>query len=325
MSPEATEGAAHPPPARVRNTVKPEPDLTTRLGPLVLRSPLIAASGTVGSVVELAGVADLSVYGAAVAKSVSAEPWSGRPAPRVAPAGIGMLNGIGIQNPGIEAWRNEVGPRLENLDTPVWGSAVGHTSEEFGLVAKGLEAGGVSAIEVNLSCPNLDGLMFSLDPRAAEEAVRTVRQAVSIPIGAKLSPNLIDPVPVASACAAAGADFLTLTNTIWGAGVDLRSRRPKLSGVIGGYSGPPLKPIALRFVIEVRNALPAMPIVGCGGVTSGRDIAEYLIAGAQAVAAGTIHLAEPRAGRRLTDELLEWMRKHKVTSVDSLVGTLDLS
>ncbi|HEX5722745.1 MAG TPA: dihydroorotate dehydrogenase [Acidimicrobiia bacterium] len=300
------------------------PDLTTSVGPLALRSPLIAASGTVGSVTELAGVADLSVYGAAVAKSVSAEPWSGRPAPRLAPAGAGMLNGIGIQNPGIEAWRTEVGPRLEGLEVPVWGSAVGHSPDEFALVAKGLEASGVAAIEINLSCPNLDGDMFSLDPSASEEVVASVRRAVGLPLGAKLSPNLIDAVPVAQACATAGADFLTLTNTIWGAGVDIKTRRPQLSGVIGGYSGPPLKPIALRFVIEVRQALPQMPIVGCGGVLTGKDIAEYLIAGAQAVAAGTIHLAEPRAGKRLIDELIDWMRKHRVSSVGSLINTLDL-
>lgn len=300
------------------------PDLTTSVGPLALRSPLIAASGTVGSVTELAGVADLSVYGAAVAKSVSAEPWSGRPAPRLAPAGAGMLNGIGIQNPGIEAWRTEVGPRLEGLEVPVWGSAVGHSPDEFALVAKGLEASGVAAIEINLSCPNLDGDMFSLDPSASEEVVASVRRAVGLPLGAKLSPNLIDAVPVAQACATAGADFLTLTNTIWGAGVDIKTRRPQLSGVIGGYSGPPLKPIALRFVIEVHQALPQMPIVGCGGVLTGKDIAEYLIAGAQAVAAGTIHLAEPRAGKRLIDELIDWMRKHRVSSVGSLINTLDL-
>ncbi|HEY3427854.1 MAG TPA: dihydroorotate dehydrogenase [Acidimicrobiia bacterium] len=305
--------------------MRPDLDLTTTLGSIGLQTPLIAASGTVGSVVELDGVADLSVYGAAVAKSVSAEPWAGRPPPRIAPAGIGMLNGIGIQNPGIEAWRTEIGSRLMGLETPVWGSAVGHSPEEFSLVAKGLEASGVSAIEVNLSCPNLDGGMFSLDPRASEEVVATVRRAVNIPIGAKISPNLVDPVPVAFACANAGADFLTLTNTIWGAGIDLATRRPQLSGVVGGYSGPPLKPIALRFVIEVRRALPHIPIIGCGGVTTGQDIVEYLVAGAQAVAAGTIHLAEPRAGRRLMEELVEWMKRHKVASIASLINTLDLS
>lgn len=298
------------------------PDLTTRLGPLELRSPLIAASGTVGSVIELSGLADLTAYGAAVAKSVSGEPWSGRPAPRLAPAGVGMLNGIGIQNPGIEAWRTEFGARLVDLDVPVWGSAVGHTAEEFALVAKGLEASGLTAIEVNLSCPNLDGHMFSLEPEASADVIAAVVGAVSLPVGAKLSPNLIDPVPVAAACAEAGATFVTLTNTIWGAGIDPDSRKPQLSGVVGGYSGPPLKPIALRFVIEVRRALPQVPIVGCGGVTKGTDIAEYLIAGAQAVAAGTIHMAEPRAGRRLLDELISWMTKHRVPSVASLIDTM---
>jgi dihydroorotate dehydrogenase (NAD+) catalytic subunit len=308
--------------ARLRNQTL---DLTTAVGPLRLQTPLIAASGTVGSVVELSGVADLSVYGAAVAKSVSAEPWTGKPPPRIAPAGTGMLNGIGIQNPGIEVWRAEIGSRLAGLGTPVWGSAVGSSAEEFSLVAKGLEASGVSAIEVNLSCPNLDGEMFSLDPRASGEVVAAVRRVITVPLGAKLSPNLVDPVPVASACADAGADFLTLTNTIWGTGVDLSTRRPQLSGVVGGYSGPPLKPIALRFVIQVRRALPHIPIVGCGGVTTGRDIAEYLIAGAQAVAAGTIHFAEPRAGRRLMDELVEWMRREKVSSITSLINSLEVS
>jgi dihydroorotate dehydrogenase (NAD+) catalytic subunit len=149
-----------------------------------------------------------------------------------------------------------------------------------------------------------------------------VRSATELPVGAKLSPNLVDAVPVARSCVEAGADFLTLTNTIWGAGIDVNERRPLLSGVVGGYSGPALKPIALRFVIEVRRALPDVPIVGCGGVVSGRDIAEYLIAGANAVAAGTIHLAEPQAGRRLIDELKHWMTKNGIRSVNELVGSM---
>ncbi|CAN5797121.1 MAG: dihydroorotate dehydrogenase [Acidimicrobiia bacterium] len=298
------------------------PDLATAVGLLRLRSPLIAASGTVGSVVELAGVADLSVYGAAVAKSVSAIPWEGRPAPRLAPVGLGMLNGIGIQNPGIEAWSREVGPRLAGLDVPVWGSTVGHDAEEFAQVAIGLEVAGVSAIEINLSCPNLEGRMFSLDASAAAEVTTAVRAATTLPIGAKLSPNLVDPVPVTAACVDAGVDFVTLTNTIWGAGIDLKERRPLLSGVIGGYSGPALKPIALRFVIEVHRALPQLPIVGCGGVVTGADIVEFLIAGASAVAAGTVHLAEPQAGRRLLSELISWMRRNRVRSIAELVGTL---
>ena len=269
---------------------------------------------------ELAGISDLTAYGAAVAKSVSAEPWPGRDAPRLAPAGLGMLNGIGIQNPGIDAWEAEIAPQLGTIDVPVWGSTVGKDPAEFALVAAGLERARVPALEVNLSCPNLDGHMFSLDPELSRAVVAEVRTVVSIPIGAKLSPNLIDPVPVAQACIEAGADFLVLTNTIWGAGIDLDRRKPKLSGLIGGYSGSPLKPISLRFVIEVRRAMPQVPIVGCGGVINGTDIVEYLLAGASAVEAGTIHLAEPRAGRRLVTELEAWMRKNRVETVSELIG-----
>ncbi|CAN5179958.1 dihydroorotate dehydrogenase [soil metagenome] len=297
-------------------------DLTTSVGPLRLRTPLIAASGTVGSVVEMAGVADLSVYGAAVAKSVSEEPWEGKPPPRLAPAGLGMLNGVGIQNAGIDAWTRDIGPQLAGLSVPVWGSAVGRTSDEFARVAKGLEAAGVPAVEINLSCPNLEGEMFSLHPATAAEVCAAVRSATSVPIGAKLSPNLVDPVPVASACAEAGVEWVTLTNTILGAGIDINARRPLLSGIVGGYSGPGLKPIALRFVIEVHRALPNLPIVGCGGVMSGSDVVEFLVAGANAVAAGTIHFAEPRAGERIIAELVAWMKRHRVGTVAELVGSM---
>jgi dihydroorotate dehydrogenase (NAD+) catalytic subunit len=284
-------------------------DLSTRLGGLTLRSPLVAASGTVGSVVEIAEVADLSAYGAAVAKSVSLEPWAGKPPPRLAPAGDGMLNGIGIQNPGIDRWVQEVAPHLADLEVPVWGSAVGHVPDEFARVAVELEAAGVAAVEINLSCPNLDGHLIALDPNDSAQAVAAVRSVVRIPIGAKLSPNVSDPVPVAAACAEAGADWVVLTNTIWGAAIDIQQRRPKLSATIGGYSGPPLKPIALRCVVEVHRALPELPIIGCGGVVRGSDVVEYLMAGAAAVALGTVHFADPRAGRRILDELATWCRR----------------
>ncbi len=296
-------------------------DLATRLGDLELRSPLIAAAGTVGSVVDFARVGALECYGAAVAKSVSAEPWPGRPAPRLAPAGTGMLNGIGIQNPGIDAWVGEIGPRLGNVGVPVWGSAVGRSPEDFARVASALAATGVATIEVNLSCPNLEGTgMFALDPKASAEVVAAVRSAVSIPIGAKLSPNVADIVAVAAAVTEAGADFLVLTNTVWGAAIDPVTRRPRLSGVVGGLSGPPLKPIALRCVLEVHAALPGIPIVGCGGVRSGSDVVEYLLAGAAAVAVGTAHFAEPRAGRRIVRELHRYGRRHGVRSLAELTG-----
>jgi dihydroorotate dehydrogenase (NAD+) catalytic subunit len=298
--------------------------LTATLGPLQLRTPLIAASGTVGAVWEWAEIADLSNYGAAVAKSVSPTPWEGRPAPRLAPTPVGMLNGIGIQNPGIDEWSREMEPRVGSLAVSIWGSAVAGDADGFALVAKGLDATGVTAVEVNLSCPNLeDGEMFSFSPPRSREVLEAVTAAVGVPVGAKLSPNTPDIVGVAAACREAGADFLVLTNTAFGFGLSVRDRKPLLSGGVGGYSGPGLKPISLRCVYEVSRALPDTPIVGCGGVSSGRDVVEYLMAGASAVEAGTIHLAEPRAGTRIVRELDEEMQSLGVSSLSDLVGMVE--
>lgn len=296
-------------------------DLTTRLGPLTMRSPLVAASGTVGSVADFAAVGSFADYGAAVAKSVSEDPWPGRPAPRLYPVGSGMLNGIGIQNPGIAAWMETIAPRLPSTGVPVWGSVVGKTAAEFGRVAAAMSASSVAAIEVNLSCPNLEGgAIFALDPATAAEVVAAVRRATALPIGAKLSPNAVDVAGVAAAVAAAGADFVVVANTVWGAAIDPETRRPGISGVIGGYSGAPIKPIALRAVLEVRRALPTLPMVGCGGVRRGADVVEFLLAGAQAVALGTIHFADLRAGRGITRDLRRYGRRHGVDRAADLVG-----
>lgn len=298
-------------------------DLSAAVGPLRLRSPLIAASGTVGSVWEWAEIADVSNYGAAVAKSVSPAPWPGRPQPRLAPTGTGMLNGIGIQNPGIEEWAQLMEGRVPRLEVPVWGSAVAGDAHGFALVAKGLEAAGVAAIEINLSCPNLeDGEMFSFSATRSREVIEAVTASSGIPVGVKLSPNTPDLVGVSAACHQAGAEFLVLTNTAFGFGLSIADRRPLLSGGVGGYSGPGLKPLSLRCVFEVSQALPEVPIVGCGGVGSGRDLAEYLIAGASAVEAGTIHLAEPRAGRRILKEFRRELTRLGATSAAELVGTV---
>ena len=230
-----------------------------------------------------------------------------------------MLNGIGIQNPGIDEWR-EAMPNPESLPVPVWGSAVGGTAAEFALVAKGLTAAGVAAVEINLSCPNLeDGQMFALDRSAAAKVVGTVRAVTDLPLGAKLSPNSEDIAGLASAVVEAGADFVTLTNTVWGMGIDTATRRPRISSGIGGYSGAPLKPIALRCVWEVARS-SKVPIVGCGGIRTGEDVAEFLLAGASAVQLGTIHFAEPRAGRRIVRELEAYCQGAGVRSTRELVA-----
>jgi len=285
--------------------------LRTVLGSLDLSSPLVAASGTVGSVWEWAGVADTSFYGAAVAKSVSGVAWPGRPAPRLAPVATGMLNGVGIQNPGIDAWMTDMKPRIGTLEVPIWGSAVGETVEEFVTVAAGMERTGVSAIEVNLSCPNLEGALFALDPSMSAEVMSEVAGAVTVPIGAKLSPNSEEILPVAAAVVEAGASFVTLTNTVWGFGVDLKTARPKLPG---------LKAIAMRCVYQVAKALPGLPILGCGGVSSGHDVVEYLMAGASAVGLGTVHFAEPKAGKRIFRETERVMKKIGANSVSDIIG-----
>ena len=296
-------------------------NLASDLGPVRLATPLVGASGTVGSVIDFLEVTDFRAYGAAVSKSVSGEPWPGRTPPRLAPAGVGMLNSIGIQNPGVDEWAAKVGPRIPAVPTQVWGSAVGRDAAEFARVATGLEAAGVAAVEVNLSCPNLeDGRMFALDGDRSAEVVAAVRSAVSVPVGAKLSPNSERIADIAGAAAGAGADWVVVANTVWGARIDLETRRPAISGVVGGYSGPAIKPIALRCVIEVHQAHPELPILGCGGVRTGDDVVEFVLAGASAVAIGTVHFAEPRAARRILDEVRRRLKAMGVSSLAELVG-----
>jgi dihydroorotate dehydrogenase (NAD+) catalytic subunit len=234
-----------------------------------------------------------------------------------------MINGIGIQNPGIAAWVDEVGPRIGRIGVPVWGSAVAGDAEGFASVARQLTVAGVAAIEVNLSCPNLDdGAMFSMDPQRSADVIRSVSEATQLPVGAKLSPNTPDVVSVAASCHRAGADFVVLTNTALGFGIDTATGRPLISGGIGGYSGPGLKPLALRCVYEVATALPGVPIVGCGGVLTGTDVVEYLMAGASAVELGTVLLAEPRAGTRISREIGRWLTDHELADLSELVGAV---
>jgi dihydroorotate dehydrogenase (NAD+) catalytic subunit len=234
-----------------------------------------------------------------------------------------MLNGVGIQNPGIEKWVPTVEPMIPKVRVPVWGSAVASDPDGFALVARGLAGAGVSAIEINLSCPNLeDGHMFSFSAEASTAVIEAVASTVDIPVGAKLSPNTPEIVEVATACISAGADFVVLTNTAYGFGINLENRKPLLSGGVGGYSGPGLKPVSMRCVYEVARSNPDIPIVGSGGVLSGADVIEYLIAGASAVEMGTVLMAEPNAGLRIEQELISLLGRLGVTGVNELVGTV---
>lgn len=298
-------------------------NLGVTLGPIPLRSPLIAASGTVGSVVEFSESIDYSLYGAAVAKSVAPVPWDGRQPPRMAPAGGGMLNGIGIQNPGIQAWLDQFGPILSSVPVPIWGSVVAHDIDGFAEVASAMSKADVVAIEINLSCPNLDGTLFGLDAALSGSIVKAVREATDLPIGAKLSPDAQPIAAIAAACAESGADWVVVSNTAMGAGFDPATRKPLLSGVVGGYSGEALRPISLRCVIEVARDVPDIPIVGCGGISHANHVVEYLLAGATAVAIGTAHLARPRIASSITKRLHRYGRAHGVARIGDLVGAYE--
>jgi dihydroorotate dehydrogenase (NAD+) catalytic subunit len=293
------------------------------LGPVELATPLVAAAGTVGSVIEFAQVIDFSLYGAAVAKSVAPEPWKGRKPPRIAPTDSGMLNGIGIQNPGIDVWSAEVAPQLAEMATPVWGSIVAHDVDGFAEVAAKMAATGVEAIEINLSCPNLDGTPFALDPVLTAQVVASVRAVTDLPLGAKLSPDAMPITPVANAAMSAGADWLVVANTVMGAAIDPETRRPLLSGLIGGYSGAGVRPITMRCVLTIGSDLPDAPIVACGGVSRADHVVEYILAGADAVAIGTAHFANPGVARKITKDLTRYMAKHSISALADLKGAYE--
>lgn len=285
-----------------------------------LASPLVAASGTVGSVTDFVGSVDFSLYGAAVTKSVAPEPWRGRSAPRIAPLREGMLNSIGIQNPGIDVWLDEVAPALDEVPTRVWASIVAHDPDGFGAVAATMTRSSIAAIEVNLSCPNLDGVPFALDPAPAARVVASVRAATAKPIGAKLSADARSVTEVASAVMAAGADWVVMGNTIMGAAIDVHSRRPLTSGLISGYSGAPIRPVMMRCVLELKRDLPDVPVVACGGVSHADHVVEYILAGADAVGVGSAHFAQPRVARRIIAGVRKYMKRNRIDDLAQLRG-----
>ncbi len=303
------------------------PDLTTTLGPLVLPNPIVAASGTYGHSDEVARLGDPSAIGAVTAKSLSPFPWEGNPAPRVVEATAGMLNSVGLQNPGVDAWVEHDLPPLLARGARVIASIWGRTVDDFAKAAAALApaADRLVALEVNVSCPNLEdrGHMFAHDAGATTAAVgAAVAEVGALPVFAKLSPNVTDLRPFAAAAVDAGATGLTLVNTLLGLAIDAEQRRPRLGAGGGGLSGPAIKPVALRAVWEMARALPGVPIIGTGGVASGVDAVEMLLAGASAVGVGTATFHDPRAPERIVAELIRWCRRHRVKRVSDLVGSL---
>lgn len=301
------------------------PDLRVTLAGLELQNPVLTASGTFASGREYADFVDLERLGAIVTKGVSLEPWEGNASPRVAETASGMLNSIGLQNPGVEAFCASDLAWLSGRDVPVVVNVSGHSVDEYAAVARRLDAeAGVSALEVNISCPNVDegGMAFGTSCAAASEVTAAVREATSKPLIVKLSPNVTDVAEIARAVEAAGADAVSMINTLLGMAIDAGARKPKLARVVGGLSGPAVKPVALRMVWQVHRAL-TIPIIGMGGIMTGEDAIEFMLAGATAVAVGTASFVDPTAAVRVVDGIAEWCREQGVRRVADLTGALE--
>lgn len=298
-------------------------DVSVQLGRLSLRNPILLASGTCGYVQELSGMLDLSKLGGVIPKTVTRQPRAGNLPPRTVEVPAGLLNSIGLDNDGIEHFLTHHLPYLRTVPTTVIANIAAESSGEFAELAGMLDGQpGVAAIELNLSCPNVaGGVDFALDPALTARVLRGVRAATSLPILAKLTPNIGDIVPIARAAADAGADALSLVNTVMGMAIDWRARRPVLGGNTGGLSGPALKPIALRIVWQVAQAV-RVPIVGIGGISTIDDVMEFLVAGASAVQIGTANFFDPTVGERIAGELRTALEECKATSVSEIVGTL---
>ncbi|NNJ26536.1 dihydroorotate dehydrogenase [Alienimonas chondri] len=301
----------------------PAPDLSVALGRLRLANPILVASGTFGYAREFAPLVDLSTLGGVVPKTVTPQPRTGNPPPRTVETPAGMLNSIGLDNDGVDHFCAHHLPYLSGLGTAVIANVAGKSPDEFAAMAAQVEqAGGADAIELNVSCPNVSGgVDYGRTPEGAAAVVSAVRAACDLPILAKLTPNVTDVPSVAKAAAEAGADAVTLVNTFTGLAVNWRTRRPVLGNGIGGLSGPAIKPLALRIVYQVAQAVD-VPIVGCGGIRTVDDVLEFLVCGASAVQVGTANFADPTVSGRLVKDLAAAMSEEGVLSVRGLVGTL---
>ena len=301
--------------------------LATSLFGVALKTPVLAASGTFGYGVEFRELVDLKSLGGIVVKGLSREPMDGNPPPRLFETQAGMLNSIGLQNIGVRAFIRDKLPELRELEATVFANIFGYAVEDYVEVARALEdAEGLAGYELNVSCPNTKhgGIYFSSDPALLAEIVAAVKNVVRRrPLMVKLSPNVASIQPLARAAAEAGADAISLINTFVALAVDPRTRRPRLGAGFGGLSGPAIKPVALRMVYEAAQAV-TIPVVGLGGIATGTDAAEFMIAGASAVQVGTANFWDPQAPARIARELEHFLEQENTARAADLVGTLKL-
>jgi len=302
----------------------PGSPLATTLCGILLRNPVIAASGTFGYGVEFEKLVDLNALGGLVVKGLSREPMNGNPEPRLWETRAGMINSVGLQNIGVRAFVKEKLQALARLQTAVFANVFGYATEDYVEVVRVLEdAPGVAGYELNVSCPNTrhGGIYFSNDPALLAEVTGEVRRVAKRPLIVKLSPNVAHIAPLAQAAAEAGADALSLVNTFIALAVDARARRPRIGAGFGGLSGPAIKPIALRMVYQAAQAVK-IPVVGIGGIATGEDAAEFMIAGASAVEVGTATFWDPASPARIARELGDFLKEQRIAQVSELVGTL---
>src|SRR4051795_4660695 len=299
-------------------------DLSIRIGALTLKNPLIAASGCFGYGVEYADVVDLSSLGAIVSKGLFLQPREGHPAPRIVETPSGMLNAIGLQGIGARRFVDEKMPELRARGATVIVNVCGTTIDEYAEVSRIVsEAEGVGAIELNISCPNIKegGIQFGCSLDGTFDVVAAVRKVTRLPVIPKLTPNVTDVASFARAAEDAGADAVSLVNTFLAMVIDVETRRPKISNVVGGLSGPAIRPIAVRMVYECRQTVK-IPILGMGGVADARDVLEFLIAGADAVQVGTANFVDPFIWSKLLDGMTAYMERHQIDHIADLVGTV---
>jgi len=299
-------------------------DLSVDFARIRMQNPVVTASGTFGYAEEFTRYLDLNRLGAIVVKTITRKPRPGNPPPRIVETPAGMLNAIGLQNVGIEAFIREKLPFLRQLEPPLIVNVAGESVDDFRELTKRIgDQEGVAGIELNVSCPNVaGGLDFSSDPTLTFRVVKAARDATPLPIIPKLSPNVTDIRVIARAAEEAGADALSLINTLVGMAIDVRTRRPKIANVTGGLSGPAIRPVAVRMVWQVRQSV-GLPILGMGGIATGEDAAEFLIAGATAVAVGTASFIDPSSAVKVVDGLERYCRSHGVARVGELTDTLD--